>query len=84
MPQPSPAPSAEGRWEHKILDHAVSLRDDALFLAGRWQAADAPVQLGVAAGAVHGFTLSAPTVTEREQRRERDFPVHRATAASPA
>ncbi|MEW2050723.1 alpha/beta hydrolase [Streptomyces sp. NPDC005476] len=49
------------------------LRDDSLFLAGRWQAAGAPVQLGVVAGAMHGFTLFPLTVTERELRRERDF-----------
>ncbi|MFE2441117.1 alpha/beta hydrolase [Streptomyces sp. NPDC059426] len=49
------------------------LLDDSLFLAGRWQAAGAPVQLGVVAGAMHGFTLFPLTVTEREQRRERDF-----------
>lgn len=33
------------------------LLDDSLFLAQRWQAAGAPVQLGVVAGAMHGFTL---------------------------
>lgn len=49
------------------------LRDDSLFLAGRWQAAGAPVQLGIVAGAMHGFTLFPLTVTERELRRERDF-----------
>ncbi|GAA1699737.1 alpha/beta hydrolase [Streptomyces yatensis] len=49
------------------------LLDDSLFLAGRWQAAGAPVQLGVVAGAMHGFTLFPLTVTEREHRRERDF-----------
>ncbi|MEU5950923.1 alpha/beta hydrolase [Streptomyces sp. NPDC047525] len=49
------------------------LRDDSLFLAARWQAAGAPVQLGVVAGAMHGFTLFPLTITERELRRERDF-----------
>ncbi|MEV6732818.1 MULTISPECIES: alpha/beta hydrolase [unclassified Streptomyces] len=49
------------------------LLDDSLFLAGRWQAAGAPVQLGVVAGAMHGFTLFPLTVTERELRRQQDF-----------
>ncbi|MFI6875879.1 alpha/beta hydrolase fold domain-containing protein [Streptomyces sp. NPDC050400] len=49
------------------------LLDDSLFLAARWQAAGAPVHLGVVAGAMHGFTLFPLTTTEREQRRERDF-----------
>ncbi|MGW2815537.1 alpha/beta hydrolase [Streptomyces sp. NPDC001415] len=49
------------------------LLDDSLFLAGRWQAAGAPVQLGVVAGAMHGFTLFPLTITERELGRERDF-----------
>ncbi|MEU6283174.1 alpha/beta hydrolase [Streptomyces sp. NPDC047028] len=49
------------------------LRDDSLFLAERWQAAGAPVQLGLVAGAMHGFTLFPLTVTERELRRQRDF-----------
>ncbi|MFG2287446.1 alpha/beta hydrolase [Streptomyces sp. NPDC048595] len=49
------------------------LLDDSLFLAGRWQAAGAPVQLGVVAGAMHGFTLFPLTVTEREHEREREF-----------
>ncbi|GAA2326197.1 alpha/beta hydrolase [Streptomyces caniferus] len=49
------------------------LRDDSLFLAQRWQAAGAPVQLDVVAGAMHGFTLFPLTITERELRRERDF-----------
>ncbi|MCQ8828174.1 alpha/beta hydrolase [Streptomyces malaysiensis] len=49
------------------------LLDDSLFLAQRWQAAGAPVQLGVVAGAMHGFTLFPLTITEREQRRGRDF-----------
>ena len=49
------------------------LLDDSLFLAGRWQAAGAPVQLGVIAGAMHGFTLFPLTVTERELRRQRHF-----------
>ncbi|WP_328395329.1 alpha/beta hydrolase [Nocardia sp. NBC_00416] len=49
------------------------LLDDSLFLAQRWQAAGAAVQLGVVAGAMHGFTLFPLTVTERELRRERDF-----------
>lgn len=49
------------------------LLDDSLFLAQRWQAAGAPVQLGVVAGAMHGFTLFPLTVTERELRREREF-----------
>lgn len=35
------------------------LLDDSLFLAGRWQAAGAPVHLGVVAGAMHGFTVPA-------------------------
>ncbi|KAA5837000.1 alpha/beta hydrolase [Saccharopolyspora hirsuta] len=46
------------------------LLDDSLFLAARWQA---PVQLGVVAGAMHGFTLFPLTITEREKQRERDF-----------
>ncbi|WP_330261822.1 alpha/beta hydrolase [Streptomyces sp. NBC_00539] len=49
------------------------LLDDSLFLAARWEAAGAPVRLGVVAGAMHGFTLFPLTVTERELRRERDF-----------
>ncbi|MFI0967723.1 alpha/beta hydrolase [Streptomyces sp. NPDC021080] len=49
------------------------LLDDSLFLAQRWQAAGAPVQLGVVAGAMHGFTLFPLTITERELRRARDF-----------
>ncbi|MFD9630751.1 alpha/beta hydrolase [Streptomyces violascens] len=49
------------------------LLDDSLFLAARWQAAGAPVQLGVVAGAMHGFTLFPLTITERELRREQDF-----------
>ncbi|MFI6475111.1 alpha/beta hydrolase [Streptomyces sp. NPDC050516] len=49
------------------------LLDDSLFLAARWEAAGAPVQLGVVAGAMHGFTLFPLTITERELRRERDF-----------
>ncbi|WP_031069988.1 alpha/beta hydrolase [Streptomyces sp. NRRL WC-3742] len=49
------------------------LLDDSLFLAQRWQAAGADVQLGVVAGAMHGFTLFPLTVTGREQRREREF-----------
>ncbi|MFD7608336.1 alpha/beta hydrolase [Streptomyces mirabilis] len=49
------------------------LLDDSLFLAQRWQAAGAPVQLGVVAGAMHGFTLFPLTITERELGRERDF-----------
>ncbi|MGW1747203.1 alpha/beta hydrolase [Streptomyces sp. NPDC002092] len=49
------------------------LLDDSLFLAQRWQAAGASVELGVVAGAMHGFTLFPLTVTEREQAREREF-----------
>ncbi|WBO66119.1 alpha/beta hydrolase [Streptomyces camelliae] len=49
------------------------LLDDSLFLAQRWQAAGAPVHLGVVAGAMHGFTLFPSTITAREQQRERDF-----------
>ncbi|MFE1775425.1 alpha/beta hydrolase [Streptomyces sp. NPDC059008] len=49
------------------------LLDDSLFLAQRWQAAGAPVHLGVVAGAMHGFTLFPLTVTERELGRERQF-----------
>ncbi|OAR23729.1 alpha/beta hydrolase [Streptomyces sp. ERV7] len=49
------------------------LLDDSLFLAQRWQAAGAPVELGVVAGAMHGFTLFPLTVTERELRRQQDF-----------
>lgn len=49
------------------------LLDDSLFLAGRWQAAGAPVRLGVVAGAMHGFTLFPLTITERALRREREF-----------
>jgi acetyl esterase len=49
------------------------LLDDSLFLAQRWQAAGAPVRLGVVAGAMHGFTLFPLTITERELRREQDF-----------
>ncbi|MGW5643925.1 alpha/beta hydrolase [Saccharopolyspora sp. NPDC003752] len=49
------------------------LLDDSLFLAARWQAAGARVQLGLVAGAMHGFTLFPLTITERELRRERDF-----------
>ncbi|GGU33926.1 alpha/beta hydrolase [Lentzea flava] len=46
------------------------LLDDSLNLAERWAA---PVRLGVVAGAMHGFTLHALTITEREVRREREF-----------
>ncbi|MEU3987973.1 alpha/beta hydrolase [Streptomyces platensis] len=49
------------------------LLDDSLFLAGRWQAAGAPVHLGVVAGAMHGFTLFPLTITARELRRQREF-----------
>ncbi len=49
------------------------LLDDSLFLARRWESAGAPVRLDVIAGAMHGFTLFPLTITEREQRRERDF-----------
>ncbi|MDX3227566.1 alpha/beta hydrolase [Streptomyces sp. ME19-01-6] len=49
------------------------LLDDSLFLSRRWQAAGAPVQLGVVAGAMHGFTLFPLTITERELGREREF-----------
>ncbi|MFF1593343.1 alpha/beta hydrolase [Streptomyces sp. NPDC058286] len=49
------------------------LLDDSLFLAARWQAAGAPAELGVVAGAMHGFTLFSLTITERELRRQRDF-----------
>ncbi|MEV6687195.1 alpha/beta hydrolase [Streptomyces sp. NPDC051130] len=49
------------------------LLDDSLSLAARWQAAGAPVRLGVVAGAMHGFTLFPLTITERELRRERDY-----------
>lgn len=49
------------------------LLDDSLFLAARWEAAGAPVRLGVVASAMHGFTLFPLTITERELRRERDF-----------
>ncbi|WP_035791398.1 alpha/beta hydrolase [Kitasatospora mediocidica] len=49
------------------------LLDDSLFLAQRWRAAGSLVQLGVVAGAMHGFTLFPLTVTEREQRRQHDF-----------
>ncbi|MFB7666435.1 alpha/beta hydrolase [Kitasatospora sp. NPDC056138] len=49
------------------------LLDDSRFLAARWQEAGASVQLGVVAGAMHGFTLFPLTITEREQQRERDF-----------
>ncbi|WP_030273930.1 alpha/beta hydrolase [Streptomyces sp. NRRL B-24484] len=49
------------------------LLDDSLFLAARWEAAGARVDLGVVAGAMHGFTLFPLTVTERESGRQRDF-----------
>ncbi|MFD9095819.1 alpha/beta hydrolase [Streptomyces collinus] len=49
------------------------LLDDSLFLAQRWRAAGSPVQLGVVAGAMHGFTLFPLTITAREQQRQRDF-----------
>ncbi|WP_042434531.1 alpha/beta hydrolase [Streptacidiphilus anmyonensis] len=49
------------------------LLDDSLFLAARWREAGAAVQLGVVAGAMHGFTLFPLTVTEREQQRELEF-----------
>ncbi|WP_037622163.1 alpha/beta hydrolase [Streptomyces aureus] len=49
------------------------LMDDSLFLAQRWQAAGAPVRLGVVAGAMHGFTLFPLTVTNRELRRQQDY-----------
>ncbi|MFF7131929.1 MULTISPECIES: alpha/beta hydrolase [unclassified Streptomyces] len=59
------------------------LLDDSLFLARRWQAAGAPVQLGVVAGAMHGFTLFPLRVTERELLRERDFLCTAGTVTSP-
>ncbi|MBM7856878.1 alpha/beta hydrolase [Lentzea nigeriaca] len=46
------------------------LLDDSVALAGRWQA---PVEFGVVAGAMHGFTLHPLTITERDRRREQDF-----------
>ncbi|MEU0884450.1 alpha/beta hydrolase fold domain-containing protein [Lentzea sp. NPDC005914] len=46
------------------------LLEDSLSLARRWQA---PVELSVVAGALHGFTLYPQTITERELRREREF-----------
>ncbi len=49
------------------------LLDDSLFLARRWESAGAPVRLDVIAGAMHGFTLFPLAITEREERRERDF-----------
>ena len=49
------------------------LLDDSLFLATRWTAAGASVQLDVVAGAMHGFTLFPLTVADREARREQDF-----------
>ncbi|CAM5256952.1 Acetyl esterase [Streptomyces alboniger] len=49
------------------------LLDDSLFLAQRWQTAGAPVQLGVVAGAMHGFTLFPLTITDRELGREQKF-----------
>ncbi|WP_255946555.1 alpha/beta hydrolase [Streptomyces odontomachi] len=49
------------------------LLDDSLFLSERWQAAGASVQLGVVAGAMHGFTLFPLTVTARELVRQRAF-----------
>ncbi|MGF1426056.1 alpha/beta hydrolase [Kitasatospora sp. LaBMicrA B282] len=49
------------------------LLDDSLFLAARWQAAGAPVDLCVVAGAMHGFTLFPLTVTERELRRQHAY-----------
>jgi acetyl esterase len=48
------------------------LLDDSRFLAERWRAAGAPVQLNVIAGAMHGFTLFPLTVTQRELRRQRE------------
>ncbi|MET9416923.1 alpha/beta hydrolase [Streptomyces klenkii] len=59
------------------------LLDDSLFLAERWQAAGSPVQLGVVAGAMHGFTLFPLTVTERELAARAGFPVRHGTVASP-
>ncbi|HET9656505.1 MAG TPA: alpha/beta hydrolase [Kineosporiaceae bacterium] len=49
------------------------LLDDSLFLAARWEAAGAPAQVDVVAGAMHGFTLFPLTITEREICRQRDF-----------
>ncbi|MFF4577491.1 alpha/beta hydrolase [Streptomyces sp. NPDC001373] len=49
------------------------LLDDSLFLAQRWRAAGAPVDLEVVAGAMHGFTLFPLTITERQFAREREF-----------
>ncbi|KJK46356.1 alpha/beta hydrolase [Lentzea aerocolonigenes] len=46
------------------------LLDDSVRLARRWEA---PVELSVVAGALHGFTLYPLTITERELRREREF-----------
>ncbi|MGP3770928.1 alpha/beta hydrolase [Streptomyces sp. SDT5-1] len=43
------------------------LLDDSLFLAARWRA---PVELGVVAGAMHGFTLFPLTIAERERHRQ--------------
>ena len=49
------------------------LLDDTLFLAARWRAAGAPVEVDVVAGAMHGFTLFPLTVTEREARRQHEY-----------
>lgn len=49
------------------------LLDDSLFLASRWRATGTPVQLGVVAGAMHGFTLFPLTITQRELARQREF-----------
>ncbi len=49
------------------------LRDDTLFLAARWRAAGAPVQVELVAGAMHGFTLFPLTVTAREHRHQAEF-----------
>ncbi|MGH4031055.1 alpha/beta hydrolase [Actinomycetota bacterium Odt1-20B] len=56
-----------------VVGTADPLLDDSLFLAGRWEAAGAPVQLGVVAGAMHGFTLFPLTITAREHQRQQDF-----------
>jgi acetyl esterase len=53
-----------------VVGTEAPLLDDSLCLAERWQA---PVQLSVIAGAMHGFTLHPLTITERELRREREF-----------
>ncbi|MBB6419122.1 acetyl esterase/lipase [Streptomyces sp. AK010] len=51
-------------------EHPIPAGQDDCEADARWQAAGAPLKLGVVAGARHGFTLFPLTITEQELRRE--------------